>query len=80
MTTLELERKKKLLLKDIDSEELYDKVQRYVQRLKKSTSNLPVQFASEKEMNASIDRAEQDIKVGRTTSQSDMEKLMGICK
>ncbi|NDV96571.1 hypothetical protein D0T84_16850 [Dysgonomonas sp. 521] len=80
MTAIELERKKALLLKDIDSEELLDKVQKYISRIKKSASNLPTQFPSEKEMNESIDRAEEDIKAGRTTSQSDMEKLAGICK
>lgn len=78
MTTLEI--KKREFLKAIDSEETLDKLQKYVQHLKKSASNLPALFSSEKEMNASIDRAEEDIKTGRTTSQSDMEKFAGICK
>lgn len=80
MTTLELERKKAKLLKEIDSEETLDKLQKYVQLLKKSALSLPTQFRSEKEMNESIDRAEEDIKAKRTTSQSDMEKIAGICK
>lgn len=64
MTTIELERKKAKLLEEIDSEELYDKVKKYISRLKKQELTLPNQYKTIEELYAGIEEAETELRNG----------------
>jgi hypothetical protein len=71
MTVLELESKKKKLIEDIDSEELLDKVQKFIKRLKKNTS--PCRFSID-ELREEVKQGEIDAETGLGISQEDMRK------
>lgn len=75
MTTIELERKKEQLLNEIDSEELYNKVKRYISRVKKKNATLPNQYKTIEELYAAIEQSEKDIKEGRTHTQEEVENM-----
>ncbi|GEM_PF-3533576 len=64
MTAIELERKKAQLLKDIDSEELYNKVKQYIRRIKKENIVLPNQYNSIDELTSAVDEAEKELRSG----------------
>ncbi len=76
MTAIELERKKAQLLKDIDSEELYNKVKRYINRIKKADTALPNQYKTIEELYAGIEQAEKDIEEGRTYTQEEVKNIV----
>jgi len=69
MTALELEIKKKELLQQIDSEEILDKMQKYLRRIKRSTP--PCQFTPE-ELRAQVIQGEKDAQKGLGISHEDM--------
>jgi hypothetical protein len=71
MTTIELEIKKAQLLKDIDSEELYNKVKQYIRQVKKESIILPNQYKSVEELTTSIDEAEKELRAGNGYTTAD---------
>jgi hypothetical protein len=71
MTAIELEIKKAQLLKDIDSEELYNKVKQYIRQVKKESIILPNQYKSVEELTASIDEAEKELRAGNGYTTTD---------
>ena len=73
MTAIGLDAKKAQLLSEIDSEELIDKMLIYLRSLKKKKQEPPCQYTLE-ELNARLDRAEEDVKNGRYTTHEEMKQ------
>jgi len=73
MTAIELEAKKLQLLREIDSEELLIKMQKYLHRIKRKDIKLPCQFSLE-EKEVILLKGEQDARDNLGTLHEDMEK------
>ncbi|MDR1182175.1 MAG: hypothetical protein LBL13_09395 [Bacteroidales bacterium] len=75
MTAIELNAKKIELIKEIDSEELLDKMLAYLHRLKKKGSKPPCQYTLD-ELKERIDRAEENIKQGEYLTHEELEEQL----
>lgn len=77
MTAIELEIQKTQLIKEIDSEELLVKMQKYLHRIKGRSITPPCQFSAE-EKEAILLKGEQDAKKGLGTLHEDFEKEFAL--